>query len=268
MTWSEDPGAEETRRRNIALLLEYEGSTFHGWQVQPVSPTIQEVLQLALRKMTGDPSLTVKGSGRTDAGVHALGQVANFRTACTLSTDIFQRGLNSLLPASIAVLSAQEVPAAFDAQYNARNKVYRYRLLLRRPRSPLLAGQAWHIPYPLRRNRMQRAARDLTGEKDFSSFRSSGCAARSPVRILSRLELRRRGNTLDFELEANGFLRHMVRNIVGTLVDVGRGNIPPDSMPELLASRDRARAGRKAPPQGLFLVSVRYPEIPSWPGQP
>lgn len=259
---------QEARRRNIALLLEYDGSTFHGWQVQPISPTIQEVLQLALRKMTGDPSLTVKGSGRTDAGVHALGQVANFRTACPLPADTFLRGLNSLLPAGIAVLSAQEVPAAFDAQYDAHSKLYRYRLLLRRPRSPLLASQAWHIPYPLHRTAMQRAARDLAGERDFSSFRSSGCAARSPVRLLSRIEFRRRGDTLDLELEANGFLRHMVRNIVGTLVDVGRGKIPSDSMPELLASRDRARAGRKAQPQGLFLVSVRYLEIPPWPGQP
>jgi tRNA pseudouridine38-40 synthase len=194
--------------------------------------------------------------------------VANFRTACTLPAEIFHKGLNSLLPAGIAVLSAQEVPAAFDSQYDARSKLYRYRLLLRRPRSPLLAGQSWHIPYPLSRNRMQRAARDLTGERDFSSFQSSGCAARSPVRILSRLELRSRGDSLDIELEANGFLRHMVRNIVGTLVDVGRGKIPPDSMPQVLASGDRARAGRKAPPQGLFLVSVHYPEIPPWPGHP
>ena len=221
-----------------------------------------------MRKMTGEPSVTVKGSGRTDAGVHALGQVANFRTASPLPADIFQRGLNSLLPAGIAVLSAQEVPAAFDAQYEARSKVYRYRLLLRRPRSPLLAGQSWHVPYPLRLSSMQRAARDLTGERDFSSFQSSGCAARSPVRALSRLELRRKGDTLDIELEANGFLRHMVRNIVGTLVDVGRGKIPPDSMPEVLASGDRGQAGRKAPPQGLFLVSVRYPGIPPWPGHP
>jgi len=262
---SSQESRHEDGRRNIALLLEYDGSHFHGWQVQPVSPTIQELIQLALARMTGEASVTLRGSGRTDAGVHALGQVANFRTASALPTDTFLKGLNSLLPAGIAVVAAREVPPSFDAQYGALSKVYRYRLLLRRSRSPLLASRSWHIPYPLHRSRMQKAALDLTGERDFSSFRSSGCASRSPVRTLSRLELRRRGDILDFELEANGFLRHMVRNIVGTLVDVGRGRIPADSMNDLLASGDRSRAGRKAPPQGLFLLSVCYPGDSSWP---
>lgn len=264
MNPSQNSRVVEEGRRNIALLLEYDGSHFHGWQVQPVSPTIQEVIQLALGRMTGEVSVTLKGSGRTDAGVHALGQVANFRTASSLPADTFRKGLNSLLPPGIAVLAAREVPSSFDAQYGALSKVYRYRLLLRRSRSPLLASRSWHIPYPLHRNRMSRAARDLTGERDFSSLRSSGCSARSPVRILSRLELRRQGDILEFELEANGFLRHMVRNIVGTLVDVGRGRIPAESMADLLASGDRSRAGRKAPPQGLFLLSVRYPGDPVW----
>jgi tRNA pseudouridine38-40 synthase len=257
----------EEGRRNIALLLEYDGSHFHGWQVQPVSPTIQEVIQSALATMTGEASVTLKGSGRTDAGVHALGQVANFRTSSPHPPDTFRKGLNSLLPGGIAVLAAREVPSSFDAQYAALGKVYRYRLLLRPSRSPLLSSQSWHIPHPLLRNRMSRAARDLTGERDFSSLRSSGCTARSPVRLLSRLELRRRGDIMDFELEANGFLRHMVRNIVGTLVDVGRGRIPADSMTDLLASGDRSRAGRKAPPQGLFLLSVRYPGSPFGPAR-
>jgi len=262
------PDAEEAHRRNIRLLLEYDGRPFHGWQVQPLLPTVQEVLQQAISRITGGTGVSLKGSGRTDAGVHALGQVANFRTASALPVDVFRRALNSLLPAGIAVLCAQEVPASFDSQYSAAGKVYRYRLFLRSSRSPLMAGQAWHVPYPLHQAGMRKAAKDLAGQKDFTSFRSSGCAARTPVRTLRRLELHQKGDWLNIELEANGFLRHMARNIVGTLVDIGRGRIPPSSIPDILASRDRSRAGRKAPPHGLFLVSVSYPETSPWPDLP
>jgi tRNA pseudouridine38-40 synthase len=250
--------------RNIRLLLEYDGLPFHGWQVQPVSPTVQEVLQEVIGRITGETRVVLRGSGRTDAGVHALGQVANFHTGSTLSAATFTKAINSLAPPGLAVLAAQEVPAAFDAQYSAKSKVYRYRVLLSSCRSPLRAGRLWHVPYPLREARMRLAARHFVGRQDFSSFRSSGCTARSPVRTLRSLTLRRRQDVLAMELEADGFLRHMVRNIVGTLVDVGRGRIPPSCIPDILAARDRSRAGTTAPAHGLFLVAVRYPGFPSW----
>jgi tRNA pseudouridine38-40 synthase len=255
----------ERPRRNIRLLLEYDGLPFHGWQVQPVKPTVQEVLQQVLSRITGEAPIALRGSGRTDAGVHALGQVANFYTASALSPATFTKAINSLAPPGVAVLAAQEVSPDFDAQYSAKGKIYRYRVLLRPGRSPLRAGRLWHVPYPLRVSRMRMAARHFTGRQDFSSFRSAGCTARCPVRTLRRLTLRRRRDVLDMELEADGFLRHMVRNIAGTLVDVGRGRIPHTCLPDILAARDRSRAGMTAPAHGLFLVTVNYPGFPSWP---
>jgi tRNA pseudouridine38-40 synthase len=251
--------------RNIRLLLEYDGRPFHGWQVQPKYPTIQELLQEALVTITGQQGIVVRGSGRTDAGVHALGQVANFHTFSPLPADTFRRALNGLLPTAISVLSAQEMPADFDARYSAAFKTYMYRLLLRPSRSALHAGQCWHIPYSLREEAMEEAAGKLLGTKDFSSFRSSGCTSRTTQRSLTGLRLCRRSPYLEIELVADGFLRHMARAIVGTLVDVGRGKVSASDMETILQARDRSRAGRTAPPHGLFLVSVFYPGAPPWP---
>lgn len=248
--------------RNIALLLEYDGSPFHGWQVQPGVATIQGILREALRRVTGE-DLSLKGSGRTDAGVHACGQVANFRTRSRLSPGNFVRAVNSLTPPAVSALDAVEVPYDFDAQYSATGKTYRYHLLRRTPPSPLAHRRCWHLPCPLDLDKVESAGATLGGRHDFSAFRSSGCASRDPVRTISRLEVVRRGDWVAIDITADGFLRQMVRNIVGTLVDVGRGRFPPSEIESILDSGDRTRAGVAAPPDGLYLLSVDYrPPLP------
>ena len=264
MTRNSSGGRDGALRRNICLLLEYDGRPFHGWQVQPVSPTVQEVLGEAIGRITGEPSVP-KGSGRTDAGVHALGQVANFFTGSSLPADTFLRAINSIAGPSIAVLSAIEVPETFDAQYGALSKTYRYRLLLRRSPSPMECGRSWHIPGPLNLHRMRKAAEQFIGERDFAAFRSAGCASRNSVRTISALTIRRSGEKVVIDVTANGFLRQMVRNIVGTLVDAGRGRITPRTVPAILSSGDRSRAGVAAPAQGLYLLTVDYPPPFRWP---
>lgn len=249
--------------RNICLLLEYDGLPFHGWQVQPQRPTVQATLQEVISRITGE-RVTVKGSGRTDAGVHALGQVANFFTGSRLKAEEILRAVNSLSPPALSVLAAREVPAEFDAQYSALGKTYRYLLLLRPTRSPLDRDRSWHPPFHINLHRMRKAGRILLGKHDFSAFRSSGCAARDPVRTISRLAVRRQGSRAVIDVAADGFLRHMVRNIVGTLVDIGRGRIAPDSIPAILASADRSLAGAAAPPHGLYLLFVDYPPPFTW----
>ncbi len=244
--------------RNIRLLLEYDGTPFLGWQVQPQGPTVQEALETALRHLTGEP-VAVHGSGRTDAGVHALGQVANFHTASPLSAEAFRGALNSALRPAIAVVVADEVPHDFHSRFSAVGKTYRYRVFNRDVPSPLEVRRSWHVHTQLDIESMSASATQLIGEKDFSSFQASGCSASSPVRSLRRCTVGAEGPVVTFELEADGFLRHMVRNIVGTLVDIGRGRFAPTDLPGILAARNRPAAGRAAPPWGLYLASVSYP---------
>ena len=246
------------RSRNIRIVLAYDGTPYLGWQVQPQGPTIQSVLQESLRIITGEQSV-VKGSGRTDAGVHALGQTANFHTLSTMSPQAFARAFNSVLPPTIAVSRADEVDSGFDAQFSSVNKLYRYRVFNSSCRSPFELGRAWHINTPLDRELMSAVTPMLLGKKDFSSFRAAGCAAMSPVRTLSRCEIACDLEHISFELEADGFLRHMVRNIVGTLVDVGKHRFSAEDFSAIVAARDRTRAGIAAPPHGLYLVRVDYP---------
>lgn len=243
--------------RTIRLLLEYDGTKFHGWQVQPRGPTIQGELEAALLRITGKP-VRVSGSGRTDAGVHALGQVASFTSTARLDAAAFRRALNSLLPRAITVLEAQEAPRGFEARFAATGKLYRYRVLARSSPSPLERERSWHVPQPLDLAQMRAAASHLVGRHDFSAFRATGCAAANPVRTLRLCAIARDGDLLIFELEAEGFLRMMVRNIVGTLVETGRGRYSAGEVREILGGRDRARAGIAAPPQGLYLVHVGY----------
>lgn len=244
--------------RNIRIVLAYDGTPYLGWQIQPQGPTVQSVLQESLKLITGE-EVAVKGSGRTDAGVHALGQVANFNTYSAINPQAFLRALNSVLPPTIAITGADEVDPAFDAQFSTVNKLYLYRVFNRTIRSPFELKRSWHINTRLDVEMMSSASLMILGKKDFSSFRASGCVAMSPVRTISRCDVVREGDIITFQLEADGFLRHMVRNIVGTLVEVGRNRFSTDDFAAVVAARNRTKAGIAAPPHGLYLARVDYP---------
>jgi tRNA pseudouridine38-40 synthase len=245
-------------RRNIRLLLEYDGTRYHGWQRQADALTIQQVLEESLERLTGE-KVALIGSGRTDAGVHARGQVANFRTASAIPLQAFHKGLNSLLPRDIAVLSAAEAKPSFHARKSARAKTYEYRILNRPTRSPLAHHYAWWIDPPLDLAAMAGAAAALPGEHDFTAFRASGSDNLNPVRrVLAATWRDSPGGWLSFTITATGFLRGMVRSLVGTMAAVGRGKAPPAILAELLENRARHLAGPTAPPQGLYLVEVVY----------
>ena len=247
--------------RKIKLTLAYDGTRYHGWQLQKNGLTIQEVLEDKLRVMTREP-VRVFGSGRTDAGVHALGQVCHFESHSRLEPGALQKGLNGLLPDDIHVVRAERVPAGFHARYDARSKVYEYRILNRPEPDVFLRRTTWHVTRPLDREALRQGLACLRGERDFSSFRSAGSGNRNPVRRMLKAELCDPGPGLvHLVFEANGFLRHMVRNLVGTLVDVGAGKISPAEFEGILEAGDRGRAGVKAPARGLFLVEVRYEAV-------
>jgi len=247
--------------RNIKLILEYEGTNYHGWQSQAGNggPTIQESLEQALTTLTKEDCKTFS-SGRTDAGVHAFGHVANFLTRSTIPAEAWAAALNHLLPADIRVQTSEEAPLDFHARYSALSKIYKYRILNRRAPTALDRNFSWHVHTPLNIRRMREAAKYLTGKHDFSAFRGSGCGARSPVRTLKRLEIKKTGNVIELWFEADAFLQYMVRNITGTLVETGLGRFSPGDVQKMLKSCDRTTAGRTAPPQGLFLITVFYRE--------
>jgi len=244
--------------RNIKLLIDYDGTNYQGWQVQPKGPTIQGILEEKLSLLTGE-SIRLIGSGRTDAGVHALGQVAHFKTQSPMDAHVMQRALNSLLPFDIVIRKIEEVEEGFHARRDSKSKVYEYRILNRSLRSPFHHGYAWHIPQRLDLKEMKEATQYLIGEHDFSSFRSVGTPTRTAVRKVIRAEWKRgRVGLVRFEIEANGFLKQMVRAIVGTLVEVGKGKMSADEFRRILESKDRKKAGPTAPAHGLFLKEVKY----------
>jgi tRNA pseudouridine38-40 synthase len=243
--------------RKIRLVLAYDGTDFHGWQAQPGLRTVQGALEAALLEMTGTKTCT-RGASRTDAGVHAEGQVVTFRTESPIPCHGFQRGLSGLLRPDVVVVSAEEVPGEFDARASARGKHYRYRVLSSRQPSPILRRTSWWVAPPLDVGAMRSAARDLVGTHDFSSFRSSDGSQRTTVRTVTRLDLQTEGDLVHFEVEGTAFLMNMVRILVGTLVEVGRGRIPASEVAGIRDAHDRRRAGRTAPPQGLTLVRVFY----------
>jgi len=253
----------ESGLRRVALGLEYRGGAFAGWQAQrsPALPTLQETLERALARVADHPVATVC-AGRTDAGVHASLQVVHFDTAALRPARAWIMGVNSLLPADVAVQWAREVPPGFHARFSARYRRYRYLVLARAQRPALLAGAVCHERRTLDAGRMHEAAQCLLGERDFSAFRGSGCQSRTPMRRVDRISVTRAGELVGIDIEANAFLLHMVRNIAGSLLDVGAGERDADWLAAVLASRDRRQAGATAPAHGLYLVDVGYD--PGW----
>jgi tRNA pseudouridine38-40 synthase len=248
--------------RTLRLDLEYDGTNYHGWQVQPNAPTVQEKLEDALHQILGE-QVRVTGAGRTDAGVHALGQVGHLRTASDREVEALFRGVNSLLPEDIVVKSVREASPDFHARRSALRKRYEYWILNDPTRSAFHHRFVWHVRVGLDLAKMRRAAESLVGEHDFASFQASGGEpGRHTVRHLYLLEVEEFQNgVVRIAVEGNAFLRGMVRILAGTLVDVGRGRVPEQALPGILTARDRKAAGRTAPGKGLFLNWVRYPDV-------
>jgi tRNA pseudouridine38-40 synthase len=243
--------------RNVALTIEYDGGGFFGWQRQTRRPSIQAEIERAVHAVTRE-HVTLIAAGRTDAGVHALGQVANFRTRSRIAVDRFPRALNAHLPEAIRVLSAWEAASEFHARYSATGRTYRYAVLNRAAPSAVLRHHVYHVPLPLDLPAMQEAVTALLGTHAFTSFRGVGSGERTTVCTLRRAEVARGGETVLFTFEADRFLRHMVRLIVGTLLQVGQGKLAPEMVEEILAAEDNRRAGPRVPAHGLFLVRVTY----------
>lgn len=244
--------------RKLRLTIQYDGTAFHGWQVQPGLATVQQAVQDALTIILQHP-VVLHGSGRTDTGVHALGQVAHFATDRGLAPPRVMAALNSILPGSVRIVDVQPVDAGFHARYDARSRTYWYCIWNAPVVSPFWRAYVWHIRRPLDVAAMRRAAALLIGTHDFTSFQGADREEVQPVRSVMRIGCSCRGPQLQvWHIEASSFLKHMVRNIVGTLVEVGRGAMDVDDFGAVLAARDRCCAGPAAPPQGLFLRRVRY----------
>ena len=241
----------------IALGLEYDGAPFAGWQTQPAGNTVQDALEKALAKVAGAP-VRVVCAGRTDAGVHAAAQVVHFDSPVHRPENAWVRGVNAHLPDSIAVRWSRTVADDFHARFSARSRSYRYALLNHAVRPALLHGKVGWFHLPLDTEAMRTGAAFLVGEKDFSAFRAAGCQARSPVKTLHRAEVSRQGDIIVFDFCASAFLHHMVRNLVGALVYVGKGAHPPDWIGELIDGRDRRLAAPTFSPSGLYLSGVEY----------
>ena len=249
--------------RNLKLVLSYDGADFSGWQVQPDAATIQGTVATAIGRLTGENVLP-QGSGRTDAGVHALGQVASFSLAAPIPAENMVVALNDILPGSIRVLEAAEVAADFHARKAARAKTYRYRIFRGDICSPFLARYVWHYPYPLNEDAMRVCAKYVVGEHDFTSFaavdpeRGREGAELSNARTIFCSTWERNGDEFVYTVRGNGFLHHMVRNLVGTFILIGKGTLKSQELPRILEARNRAAAGATAPAAGLYLVSVEY----------
>ena len=239
------------------LILQYDGTRYRGWQVQPNGMTIQEIIEGVLHRILG-ANIRLKVAGRTDAGVHDTGQVATFRSSRAIAPGNLQHSLNALLPDDISVQSIQEVPNEFDPRFDARSRRYQYRIWNSPHRSAIHARYSWHITYLLDLPAMKSAATLLIGHHDFSSFQGADNIPRTPWRTVVRSSLVHQDGFLFYDVQAQSFVRHMVRNIVGTLVDVGRGALTVRQFKTILEARKRSEAGLKAPPQGLFLLEVLY----------
>lgn len=259
----------DTPSRRVVLTLQYDGSAYNGWQIQPVGITIQGLLQECIQKITGERT-DVLASGRTDAGVHAIEQIAAFDSHSRLSTAVLKNALNALLPEDIRVKEIREAEGDFHPRYDAISRRYSYMIATMEYIPPFFRQYVWWVRIPLMLEAMKTASVHLIGKHDFSSFRGSGCGAKSAVRNIYCVEIERlpgaqflfstlQGEFIRVSIEADAFLRHMVRNIVGTLVEVGRGRMDSGMVKGILESKDRRLAGPAAPAHGLFLEKIRYP---------
>jgi tRNA pseudouridine38-40 synthase len=245
-------------KRNFKLTIEYDGTNYHGWQIQPNEPSIQQTIESALMQMTRQ-KIRLSGSGRTDAGVHALGQVASFTCDTMITPDEFHKGLNSILPDDIVIREVKEMPIRFHARYDAKYKRYRYTILNQPLPSAIQRHYAWWIRTPLDLSAMEKATAHIIGEHDFKAFEGAGSPRAHTIRHVTELDINGHPiGPITIDIRADGFLRYMVRNIVGTLVDVGLGKISPQQVQQIIASKDRSLAAATAPARGLFLMEVCY----------
>ncbi len=244
--------------KNVKIIIEYDGTDYHGWQCQADLPTVQKTIEDAIRQITTE-DVKITGSGRTDAGVHAIGQVANFFTEAQMDPETLRKALNSTLPRNISIIKAQEVPDGFHAQFSSRSKVYEYRIFNRPHRPALQRNRAWHIQEKLDTKKMREAAAYLEGTHDFSVFAAADITVKTTVRTVKRIHVRKtREGVILIEIEADGFLKRMVRMIAGTLVETGRGKLTPEGFGQILAGGQKTKNVFTAPPSGLFLKKVIY----------
>jgi tRNA pseudouridine38-40 synthase len=241
----------------IKLTIEYDGTAYAGWQRQPHQPTVQGAIETALTRITQE-RISVLAAGRTDAGVHARGQVASFQSHKSIPVNKWALALNSCLPPDISVLSSEHVPESFHARYSAKEKVYEYRIYRHSSRPALDRNRVWHLPYDLDIEAIRQAMSSLVGPHDFTSFQGPRSNTSDPICVISQISLSSDLMTLTIQIQANRFLKQMVRAIVGTLAEIGRHKRSTDCLPDILQVRDRRAAGETAPPQGLCLVQVLY----------
>ena len=243
--------------RNIKLTIEYDGKDFNGWQKQPTKLNIQGEIEKAIEEITGE-KVDLTASGRTDAGVHSLGQTANFKTESQIQIEKFAKAINSKLKKSIVIKSAEEVDERFHSRYSVKSKTYRYIINNSDNGTAIYRGLEYHIPMKLDVKKMQEAMKFFEGEHDFKGFKASGTSSKSSVRTIYKGEVKHEGERIIIEVTGNGFLYNMVRIIAGTLVDVGLEKIKPEEIPEIIESKDRTKAGKTLPPHGLYLLKVEY----------
>ena len=244
--------------RNIRLTIEYDGKDFNGWQKQPNKLNIQGEIERAIKEVTEDDEIELIASGRTDAGVHALSQVANFKTNSNIPVEKIPIALNTKLKQSIRIKEAEEVDERFHSRYNCKQKTYRYIINNGKNASAIYRNLEYFIPEKLDVNKMKKAIKYFEGEHDFKGFKASGTSSKSSIRTIYKTDIKQDGDKIIIELTGNGFLYNMVRIIAGTLVDVGLGKIDPESIPEIIDAKDRTKAGKTLPPYGLYLVKVEY----------
>ncbi len=243
--------------RNIKLTIEYDGTRYHGWQIQDNAETIQGVLKRAIKGLTGEET-NLMGCSRTDVGVHALGQIANFLTASTIPSDRFSYALNRMLPQDIVINASEEVSPDFHSRFMAKGKTYKYLIYNSQFPSAILRNRAYHVSHNMDLGLMRQAVEHIKGRHDFSAFRASGSDTKTSVRTITALSLEQEGDTITMVISGDGFLYNMVRIIAGTLIEVGAGRLEPDDMQAIIAGKDRKKAGRTAPAHGLYLMKIFY----------